>query len=223
MTSIISVIVGFVLTGLIGNKLVQAWQARNWLLQQRFMGQEKEYVALKELADEIAVLLGARIYHMQRLAASLTSSSNEKLAARIADYEDILKRWNERLTSFYVRLPLLASSYLAPNLESSIQLTLVEIGANIEDQLRRRNAGDNADKKSVIKIQNRLNAIQGKAISFNKSMLRIVETRRTEIYYGRRIELNEWTLEQFSTWHLIKALFVRDINSYSIIRSSIDS
>ena len=187
------------------------------------MGQEKEYVALKELADEIAVLLGARIYHMQRLAASLTSSSNEKLAARIADYEDILKRWNERLTSFYVRLPLLASSYLAPNLESSIQLTLVEIGANIEDQLRRRNAGDNADKKSVIKIQNRLNAIQGKAISFNKSMLRIVETRRTEIYYGRRIELNEWTLEQFSTWHLIKALFVRDINSYSIIRSSIDS
>lgn len=47
MESLLSIVVGFVLTGLIGNRLVQAWQARNWLLQQRFLGQEKEYVGLK--------------------------------------------------------------------------------------------------------------------------------------------------------------------------------
>lgn len=62
MGSLLAIIVSFVLTGLIGNRLAQAWQARNWLLQQRFLGQEKEYVELKELADEIASLLGVRIY-----------------------------------------------------------------------------------------------------------------------------------------------------------------
>jgi len=71
MSAIIAVIVGSILTGLIGNWLVQGWQQRNWLLQQRFLGHEKEYFALKDLADEIASLLGARIYQCRRLLRNL--------------------------------------------------------------------------------------------------------------------------------------------------------
>jgi hypothetical protein len=223
MTSVTTVVVGFILTGVIGNWLVQAWQTRNWLIQQRFAGQEKEYLALKELADEIAGLLGTRMYHMQRLASNLLHSSDEKLAARVADYDDALKRWNERLTSFYVRLPLLASYDLTYRLERSIQVPLVDTGSNLEKLLNARQSGSVLDQKSIVKIQNRLNSIQGRVVSFNKEMLHTVEARRTEVYYGKKVGYSQENLEHFSTWQLVKAIFVRDVNSLSVTRSSLDS
>lgn len=223
MTSILSIIVGFILTGLIGNKLVQGWQARNWFLQQRFIGKEKEYLALKELADEMAVLLGARVYHMQRLAMSLRQVSDEKLAMRIAEYDDIVKRWNERLTSFYVRLPLLASYDLAERLESSIQMELVRIGSDIDNAVRAKQAGNTQGKGNTQKIESALQRLQAKVINFNKQILQSVEAKRLEVYYGEKLDFTKQNLAQFSTWQLVKALFVRDVDALSITRSALDS
>jgi len=222
MSTIIAVIVGFVLTGLIGNRLVQAWQQRTWLLQQRFLGHEKEYLALKDLADEVASLLGARIYRTQRLILSLRGSSGEQLSSRAADYDDIVRRWNERLTSFYVRLPLLASYDLARRLESAIQQKLVRTGSNVDELVQQRLTGRAIDRQIIGDIMRTINLIQGSAISFNKELLRVVEARRTEVYYGKRVGFSLNNLDKFSTWQLVKALFVRDVHSFSIVRPTLD-
>jgi hypothetical protein len=222
MSAIITVILGFVLTGLIGNGLVQAWQQRNWLLQQRFLGHEKEYFALKDLADEIASLLGARVYHMQRLLHNLRRGSDEQLLSRVADYDDIVRRWNERLTSFYVRLPLLASYELAARLEASIQEKLARTGGNIDELVYQRRLGNAPDKNSVANLLRTLNTIQGRAINFNKDLLRIVEIRRMEVYYGEKVGFSLDNLGKFSTWQLVKALFIRDVNAFSIVRPTLD-
>lgn len=222
MASILSVVIGFVLTGLIGNRLVQAWQSRNWFLQQRFAGKEKEYLALKELADEIAVLLGIRMYHMQRLAGSLLKISDEKLATRVAEYEEAVKRWNERLTSFYVRLPLLASYEMAHRLESSLQVEFVNLSTSIDKLLHDRQAGGAPSKREIEAVGSKLSNLQGRVINFNKEMLRTVEGRRSEVYYGEKVPFTSGNLAAFSTWQLIKALFIRDINSFSITRSALD-
>jgi hypothetical protein len=221
MSAIAAVILTFVLTGLIGNKLLQGWQQRNWLIQQRFLGHEKEYFALKDLADEIASLLGARVYQMQRLLLSLQRSSDEQFLNRVADYEDIVKRWNERLTTFYVRLPLLASNDLVYYLESIVQKKLQFAGANIDECVyQRRIGGTSKDTaKNTLKM---LHSIQANAINFNKKLLRIVEARRVEVYYGTRIDFSVTTLEKFSTWQLIKALFIRDVNLFSVTRPTFD-
>jgi hypothetical protein len=222
MSTVISVVLGFVLTGVVGNHLVQRWQQRNWLIQQRFLGHEKEYIALKDLADEIASLLGARIYNMQRLLLSLRRSSDEQLVTRVADYEDIVKRWNERLTSFYVRLPLLAYADLGIHLESSIQTRLQGASSTIEELLYKRRAGVVPENTAVRSASAALSAIQAHAINFNKELLQIVESRRYEVYYGTRIYFSVANLDRFSTGQLIKALFIRDINAYSIVRPTLD-
>lgn len=222
VSTIISVVLGFVLTGLVGNHLVQRWQQRNWLIQQRFLGHEKEYIALKDLTDEIASLLGARIYNMQRLLFSLRRSSDEQLVTRLADYEDIVKRWNERLTSFYVRLPLLAYSDLGLQLESSVQTKLQVSSATIEELLNKRRGGVIAEKSEVRSAGAALSSIQANAINFNKQMLRILESRRVEVYYGTKIAFTLGNIEKFSTWQLVKALFIRDVNAYSITRPTLD-
>jgi hypothetical protein len=207
---------------LVANHLVQRWQQRNWLIQQRFLGHEKEYIALKDLADEIASLLGARIYNMQRLLFSLRRSSDEQLVRRVTDYEDIVKRWNERLTSFYVRLPLLAYTDLGPQLESSVQARLQAASATIEELLYKRRAGVVPEKDTVRSASEALSSIQARAINFNRELLRIVESRRVDVYYGTRIDFSAVNLDKFSTWQLVKALFIRNINAYAIMRPTLD-
>lgn len=58
-TAILTVLLTFVLTVLVGNRFIQAWQHRNWLEQQRLLDTEKEYKALQEVFDEVASLLPA--------------------------------------------------------------------------------------------------------------------------------------------------------------------
>jgi len=223
MEALISIVVGFVLTGVIGNRLLQTWQARNWFLQQRFLGQEKEYVALKELADEIASLLGVRIFHMQRLNRALARGADEKINSRLQEYDEVLRRWNERLTSFYVRLPMLAHYDFAIRLEKSIQAELVKTGATIENLIVNRKAGAPIPENQASRVENELIAIQGKAIAFNKQLLSVVHSRRTDVYFGKPLKFSPQTLNYFSTWQLVKALFIRDINSFSIVRAPMDS
>lgn len=222
LLSLLPILVGFLLTGLIGNRLLQAWQARNWLLQQRFLGQEKEYLGLKELAEEIVTLLGVRIFRMQRLNRALASGMDDKVHSRLQEYDEAIKHWNERLTSFYIRLPMLADYGLAVRLETSIQAELVKTGANIENLAAKRKVGASLHKNQSIQVENELNAIQGKAIAFNKCLLDVLHSRRVDVYYGKRLEFSPQNLKHFSTWRLIEALFVRNIDSLSVIRPPLD-
>lgn len=222
MVTILSVVLAFLLTGVIGNKLVQRWQSRNWLLQQRFLGSEKEYVALKELADEIAVLLGARIYHMQRLSGVLRHELDETVNTRLARYDEALVRWNERLTSFFVRLPLLADGGMAQELEQSIHSQLAAVGAQLERVVRDRSSRVMPSRATVGEIQRKLNMIQGRSVEFNKALMRVVEKRRRLLYDGSTIYLSGSTLEHFSTWQLFKALFSTRVNTLSVLRSPFD-
>lgn len=222
MEVLIPIVVAFVLTSLIGNRLLQAWQARNWLLQQRFLGHEKEYVALKDLTDEIVTLLGVRVFHMRRLNRVLAGGTIEQIDSRLREYDEVLKRWNERLASFYIRLPMLAHYDLALRLENSIQANLVRIGSTIEELARKRKEGAPISKGLPSQIEKELNDIQGKAIAFGKQLLALVQSRRVDVYYGKRLHLSPENLKYFSTWQLIKALFVRDIDSFSVVRASLD-
>lgn len=223
MESLLPIIVGFLLTALIGNRLVQTWQSKNWLLQQRFLGQEKEYVGLNDLADEIVSLLSGRIYYMRRLNGAIASGTEEDVATKLKEYNDILKRWNERLPSFYIRLPMLADYDLALRLENSIQAKLVRVGADIESLYARRKAGTPINEHRSNQINADLNKVQGSSISFNKKLLEVLHSRRVDVYFGKRIEFLPENLQHFSSWQLVKALFVRDINSLSIVRAPTDS
>lgn len=71
---VLGAIVAFIFTGVIANWLVQRWQYRNWLNQQRFLGAEKRYELLKSLADEISLNASKRLSSMFRLVASLALS-----------------------------------------------------------------------------------------------------------------------------------------------------
>lgn len=223
LTSLIPVVAGFILSGLIGNRLLQHWQNRNWISQQRFNGNEKEYAALKELIDEIAQLLGERIYLSQRILLSIAEDPDEKLESKLTDYDDIIKRWNIRLTSFYVRLSLLMGEGEANKLESSIQNSLKKLSDLISDLLKKRSESKKVLAQEARAALKSSYALQAKATNFNKHLLSVALDRKKVLYEGEAIPFTQANLHRFSTWFLFKALFSRNINSLTVIRSTLNS
>lgn len=222
MPSLLTIIIGFILTTVIGGYLIQKWQQNNWHIQQKFLGREKEYIALKELTDELSSLLGARIFHMKRMVLS-TRMPNDEFFARVPEYSEITKRWNERLTSFFTRLTILASHSFTQRLEGDLQSRLVNIGMLVDRIITDRKSDHPISSSRVDFALTSLNSLQGMASRFSRDLLKLVEARREEVYYGVYIEYRPRNLHRFSTWDLVKSLFVRDIDSYAILRPAVDS
>jgi hypothetical protein len=221
--TVIPIVLGFLLTGLVANRLLQSWQLRRWLQEQRYLGQEKEYQALRELAEELSALISVRIFHMRLLNRAAARGLKDLLDKRLVEYDSSLRKWNERLSTFYIRLPLLGTETLSYRLERSLQKRLVATGAIVEDMARTCAMGNQVAKGLAIKVENDLNDIHGRAIIFNQELLQLVKSRRTDVYFGTRIKFKRSNLARFSTWYLIKAIFVRDIDSLSVTRASLNA
>jgi hypothetical protein len=220
---VIKILVTFIVSGLIGNYVLQAWQARNWFAQQRFLGQEKEYSALKEMLDELATLLAIRIFYMTRLLRVIAAAKDDRKPETLMQYDQAVKKWNERLSSFYVKLPILVPHRnLAWNLEQYIQNALVETGLKLERLVRTHESGQPITTLQRDALEREINRIQGAAINFNKVLLVEVLAKRADVYYGRRMAFTQENFKYFSTWKLVKALFVRDIDSLAVSRTPLD-
>ena len=221
MIQIAAVVLGFVLTGLVGNRLLQQWQHRSWLTQQQFLGHQKEYEALKLLSEELAAIMGSRVYHMRRLAWA-TRRTEAQVDDRLKSYDAILTKWNESLTSFLVRLTFYADYGTARTLEVRLQTAFTEAGAMVESLVRRFRSGSEISLYDLNPIGVRLNSLQGEVFRFNRDMLRVVEQMRERAYFGERIPFNAGTIRKYSNWELIQALFVRDVDRHSIFRAPPD-
>lgn len=116
--AIVSILLTFVLTGVIGNMLVQHWQYRNWINQQKFLGEEKQYYALTALWEELTNLASKRLWRMRRLHAALINGDDEKIKERLNDYDLALSEWNQSKPAFE------ALAWQTPLLEQRKNLSL---------------------------------------------------------------------------------------------------
>jgi len=218
MTEIVSVILAFVLTGVIGNRLLQNWQERTWLRQRQFLGLEKEYTSLRDLTFELTEAGAARLFRMRRLLAATRSLPVQELQTRLKDYDEALVTWNEKLNGFYVRLAFIPGHELSIEMERSVHKKLAVEGARIEKLVRVRLKGGWADTTECASIDHALNHAQAALLRFNKRMLRLVDAAKKRVYFGESIPYRSAFIFQFSTMELIKALFIRDVDGHSVFR-----
>src|SRR5437660_11662896 len=107
-TTLVSLFVGFILTGIVGAWLSQRWQHRSWINQQQILGEEKSYQDLKTVWDEVTTLSGKRQWRMRRLLYSIKAMNVEEANLRLKEYAYVVSEWNEKRNSFEVRLTLFA-------------------------------------------------------------------------------------------------------------------
>ncbi len=223
MLTIISIILTFLLTGWIGNRLIYRWQHRNWTNQHILLGLEKQYLALTQLCDELANLSSKRLWRMRRLHAVCSDADAQKIQERLHDYDAIMSEWNEKFSSMSVRLALYTSgSVMHSELETDLQPSFVEMGLKLERLAKSRLKGDEKNIRLLNELRRDFDRISRQLFVFNRSLLRAVETQRARTYYGVKVELTAANLDHFSTWELLKALFKPGVQPFSIVRSAPD-
>ena len=206
------VVIPITISVIVGNYLVQRWQQRNWRQQQLLLRGEKDIEALKLAIDELMNLADSRSYRSRRLLLHLRSNQSgtngiTKLDAIEAEYVKSVVGWNDKFNSLCARLTMYAPSQHAETLESNIQPQFVEISRRLEYLLKSPNIVQHAFESEKARLVRSINSFNGSVGRLYKVLIRDLKQREELNYLGRQIEFNEYTLDNFSTWQLTKALF----------------
>jgi hypothetical protein len=187
VSAILSVLVGAIVTGIIGNALVQRWQLRGWFAQQRQLGHQNELEALKQLVEDVSTAANKRLNAMRRLSGSLAPGSLGDTEALLANYRQEVSSWMSALNSFYVRITLYVDYPMTLRLEREVHMPFVEAGRSIEGLLRARDAGEPPSFSGVAPVNDKLSALQGTIFNYSRDLLKAVDARRQEIFNGRKL------------------------------------
>ena len=218
------VIVPIAISAVIGNYLVQRWQQRNWRQQQLVLRGEKNIDALKLAIDDLMNLADSRSYRSRRLLLQLRPDQpalgdSELFDEILKDYIKSVVAWNDKFNSLCVRLTMYSKSCHSNNLEKNIQPQFVEISHRIEQLLKGVNYSKHFFDKEKRSIDACFNWLNGSTSELYKALIRDLKSRERKNYLGSQIQFEKDTLEQFSTWHLTKALFKPNQPSLTVFSS----
>jgi hypothetical protein len=214
-TAIITVLLTFILTGILGNFVVQAWQHHNWLVQRRILEAEEQYKALQKTFDEVSELAGKRQHRMFRLLSSLWGEGDDVVRKRLSDYDESATMWNERLAAQYAKITMQLDYWLTLRLDREIQPRFVRLDAELTRLTTARLNGVKLSSADFGRLSQALNALQGQIIGFNKATLKQIDDKKVALY--RPKDFNLGTLDSFPTWELFKALFKPRKHSLDIL------
>jgi hypothetical protein len=204
-TTLFTVFLTFLLMGLVANRVSQRWQYRNWISQQRFSDNQKEFQTLQDLFDEVAGLSSKRQHKMIRLLAAIRSLDAEKTQQRLTDYDAVVVEWNEHLNAIYAKLTMHLSFDLTKRLEDDIHKAFVTLDATLVALAQKKIFGEPIDRSQLTGVQQALNALQGRLFAFDRDILRHnLERKKAALYTD---PFTPQTLDTFPTWELLKALF----------------
>lgn len=205
LTAIVSVLLTFFLTVVVGTSVVHGWQHRNWIIQRRILEAEEQYKALQKTFDEVSELSGKRQHRMFRLLSSIRHGTDETIAKRLSDYDEATVAWNERLSSLYAKLTRQLGYWLSTELEGRIQQRFVRLDVELTRFAAARLGGANMSSHDFARLSNALSVLQGRIVRFNKVALKEIESKKASLYQPKKF--NALTLDSFPTWELFKALF----------------
>lgn len=104
MSTLIPIVVGFLLTSVLGGLLGSWLQQRTWDHQRKATLTDRELEAADSVCQNISKLLDKRIYRMLRLYYALRSAkgsdsadAKEVAKSRLQDYDSLLYEWNDQL------------------------------------------------------------------------------------------------------------------------------
>ncbi len=130
---IVILIIGFVLTTIVGGYLTQSWQNRAATIQREAEHLRVEQNAATEVFEEISRMMDKRLYRMRRLHTGLGSQlGEEKMNFRWVVYREILFEWNENLNRNLALVQRYFGDEARNILEARIQSGFVHLGQLLE-------------------------------------------------------------------------------------------
>jgi hypothetical protein len=149
MSELLPVVVGFVLTTVLGGVLGTYLQRRAWDHQNESRLREDELQRAAAVCQSVSELLDKRRYRMLRLLAALRGQGSgtggpEKLTASLDAYDAVLYEWNDRLNVNLAMVGTYFGEQARDWLEQAYE-TYKSVGIELETAFRERPQGPALD------------------------------------------------------------------------------
>ena len=147
---VIILILGFILTTIVGGYLTNSWQSNSANIQRQ---KEQANHAIQEatkIFEEISRLMDKRLYRMRRINMGMGSDTkNEEMNKRWDAYRSTLFEWNENLNRNLALIQMYFGQDARNILEHEIQSRYIKFGAMLESA-RDSNGNSSSYKKRNI-------------------------------------------------------------------------
>lgn len=172
-------LLGFLLTSVVGGSLGYGFQRRTWKHQHEVQRREEEHRQALKTFEEISSLLDRRLHRSRRMYQALKTrnpndADTESLMAARTDYILALDSWNENLN----RMLALTQTYFGMELRGyleKIQREYAAIGRAIDIFLQHWASGDERLPKPRLGV--RLNLLAENVYQINLAMLDVLKAR----------------------------------------------
>lgn len=217
VTGFFKIIFPFWLTYIVGTRITQRYQRRNFLHQVTTSKIEKEIERVKKLAQEIERLANMRIFHGRELVSYHFDggTDNQITTARI-DYKKSVREWNENLSSFFIELHSLGLyRRLAIRLENNVHNNMKKAHYLIDRMIRK---GDTSVKAEDIGFfyKEALNSIRENSIL----LMDFSNEKWERVISDNKKPLNKYNIKDADFYTLIIALFHKMPNTLRVKSSS---
>jgi hypothetical protein len=171
--TLLAVILGFLLTTVVGGFLGYSLQQRSWSHQHRVQAAADRREKATQLFDELSRLLDKRLYRMRRLYWSLLGDrpggTSEESRARMATYVEILYEWNDSVNRNLALLQSYFGHGLRAHLDDVIGAKFRDLGAELE-QLYREEAAPSPNDMTL-----RFAELADLIYQFNLDMISLID------------------------------------------------
>ena len=148
-------LIGFVLTSLLGGYLTHAWQTRAADITRLEQQKQSEIQSARAVFEETSRLMDKRIYRMRRISMGYGNSvDSDELEVRWGAYREVLFEWNENLNRNLALVQMYFGENAREILEKDIQQRFIRFGRMIEQS--RKNPQSNSYEQRL-KVADDLN------------------------------------------------------------------
>lgn len=211
--AVLQAVLYFAFTGIAGAWIAHTWQRDSAKDARFFEASKAMYGQMEDAANELATLIGKRIYASQRVC--FVNPESPAFGGAVDQYRASIIDWNERLLSLELAVRTRfrdASLWYFENLQAN----LANVTGRLDSYIRAPNP---ALRKDLV---NDLRAVRFEFFDFIQDMMKEARLLHRQMHFGVLVRYERGEIEKMSTPDLIKCLFTSRIESKPVVRSPSD-
>jgi hypothetical protein len=138
----------------------------------------------------------------------------------VKEYKGTISEWNTSIHSWFAKMTFLIDWNTTLSLESDVHGRFVAVGGKLEALIRDYRRDGQVSGRAIASVDAALNALAGQIDRFLKRILKHIKNRREIVKNGKRLFYRLEDLPEYTTFDLVKTLFVSDVDRINIIRPS---
>jgi hypothetical protein len=186
---LVTIVLGFALTTVVGGVLGAWFQRRTWDHQNERTLAELDRGHATQVCRELSQLMDKRLYRMRQLDWALSAKplDESRVQAKLMDYRTVLYEWNDSLNRNLAAAEIQFGGDVREQLERNIYEAFRAAGATLEASYKRLHADDRPDADEPVggSLERDLDQLREDIYDLGVAMLRRIRDGRVGRHAAR--------------------------------------